>query len=620
MPDVNPLTQPVPDSDTSVRDDPAGSSGSGYDVVTSAASPNQIARPKRWDQYILVNVAVPILLLLSGVAVVVALGEAKPKPVPPPESTREAVLQTMLAARVERVQTLAETGKQLELVIDGSVVPYHEARVAAEVAGRVVFKSDNCNAGSFVREGDVLMRIDPTDMEMEVERLTRLREQEYRGLGEVDQEMTNTTRSLEVARADVDLKRKEVERQQSLKTFASQSEVDASKSSLLQASQQLVTLENQMSLLRARRSKLEASEQYAATQLRVAEINLRRCEITAPISGVIVSEEAELDMFVNRGTRLVTIENTDRVEVSASMRMDQLHWVLDQAGDVDFKGYDLPDTPAIIEYEVAGRDAAVLRWEGKLVSYDGIGLDPNTRTVPVRLVVDNPKRYVDASGKLRESDRTNALMRGMFVRVRLQLTPKTPLIVIPARALRPGNKVWKFTPDEKPLEDLIAKAVEQRTKAAEAAAKEGDSKAKLESTEKSIATSEVALQDKLDSKSSSTESSDAAKATVTTSAESKFDAASWSPGLVTYSDVVYPVESLRLGGTVVTDPSISPSLQAAGRDWVCEAGQLDLAGGSFVVVSPLNSIPPEGLPARAQLKSDEGRESAMTADTESNQL
>ena len=158
------------------------------------------------------------------------------------------------------MQTLEETGKQLELVIDGSVVPFHEARVAAEVAGRVIFKSDHCEAGSFVREGDVLMRIDPTDMELEVERLSRLRDQEYRALAEVDQEMANTTRSLEVARADVKLKQKEVERQQSLKTFASQSEVDASMSALLQASQQLVTLENQLDLFKARRSKVGSQQ------------------------------------------------------------------------------------------------------------------------------------------------------------------------------------------------------------------------------------------------------------------------------------------------------------------------------------------------------------------------
>ena len=35
-------------------------------------------------------------------------------------------------------------------------------------------------------------------------------------------------------------------------------------------------------------------------------------------------------------------------------------------------------------------------------------------------------------------------------------------MVIPARALRPGNKVWKFTPDEAPLTKLMAQAVEQQ--------------------------------------------------------------------------------------------------------------------------------------------------------------
>ncbi|MEO1525272.1 MAG: HlyD family efflux transporter periplasmic adaptor subunit [Planctomycetota bacterium] len=581
MPDVDPLTQPLFDSKTPPSE-PSETSGSGYDVVTSAASPTVTARPKRWDVYILFNIAIPMLLLLSGAAVISALGEAKPKPVPPPATTRAAMLQSMPAARVERVMTLEETGKQLELVIDGSVVPFHEARVAAEVAGRVIFKSENCEAGSFVREGDVLMRIDPTDMELEVERLSRLRDQEYRSLGEVDQEMTNTTRLIEVARQDLELKQKEVARQQSLKTFASKTELDNAKSALLQASQQLVTLENQLSLLRARRSKLEASEQYAATQLRVAEVNLTRCEIKAPITGVIVSEEADLNMFVNRGTRLMTIENTDRVEVSASMRMDQLHWVLDQAGDVDFEGYDLPDTPAIIEYEVAGRDSATLKWEGKLVSYDGIGLDPNTRTVPVRLVVDNPKRYVDARGNIREADRTNALMRGMFVRVRLQLQPRTPLVVVPGKALRPGNKVWKFTPDETPLAEMMADA--KKVEDEQAAAVEPT--ATTDEEQPSLASNENAFEEK-----------------------------SWAPGIVSYSNVIYPIESLQLRAEK-NDPLISPSLQAAGRDWVCEAGQLDLAGGSYVVVSPLNSIPPEGLPARAQLPTDDGQEMALKSDSD----
>ena len=40
--------------------------------------------------------------------------------------------------------------------------------VPAQVAGQVVFKSDNCRPGRTVKEGDVLLRIDPVDFELEV--------------------------------------------------------------------------------------------------------------------------------------------------------------------------------------------------------------------------------------------------------------------------------------------------------------------------------------------------------------------------------------------------------------------------------------------------------------------
>lgn len=553
---------------------------SGYDVVTSAASPHSFARPKRWDLFILFNVAIPILLILAGTLIVRVLGVAEAKPLPPPDTSSAAVLKSLPATRVERVQSLEETGQQLELVVDGTVVPFREARVSSEVAGRVIEKSVNCEAGAIVNQGEVLMRIDPEDYQLEVERLKNQRDREYRAIGEVDQEMVNAKRSIDVAREEVKLQQKEVERQKALKTFASEAEVDKARSALLQASQQLVTLENQLELLRTRRSRLEAAEQLAATQLRVAEVNLSRCNIVAPISGVIVSEEADLNTFVNRGTALFTIEDTDKVEVAANMRMDQLHWVLDQSQSTTSRsGYELPNTPAIIEYDVAGREGAVQRWNGTLVSYDGIGLDPNTRTVPVRLLVDDPTHYVDQEGIVQVADHTKALLRGMFVRVRLQLKPKSQLVVIPAKALRPGNRVWKFLPDESVLAEHIAK-VQKEAKP--------ESQPSTPSSADSTAETDDAKANAAETDAGQTETQ-------------PFDPSSWKAGLVKYSQTVYPVDSLRLGGDREFDPNLAPSLQSPERLWVCEASKSDLASGDYVVVSPLDSIPPDGLPARAEI-------------------
>ena len=315
-------------------------------------------------------------------------------------------MKALAPVRIEPLQTLAETGAQLTLDVDGTVVPFQESRVAAEVAGRVTFKSKDCEAGQYVKKGDLLMKIDPTDHKIEVERLTRQKEQEYQSLREIDQEMINAKRLIVVANADVKLQKKEVDRQKAMpKGYASRTDIDKANRSLLAATQQLVNSQNQLSLLKKRRVRLEASEKLADTRLRLAEINLERAEIRAPIDGVIVSEEVDLNTFVSRGTTLMVIENTSKAEVASSLRMDQLHWVLNQTlegqtpkGQAS-QGYNLPETPAIIEYEMSGRENVVYRWKGRLVRYHGIGLDRETRTAAVRILVDHPRRMVDAMGQ-----------------------------------------------------------------------------------------------------------------------------------------------------------------------------------------------------------------------------
>ncbi len=364
------------------------------------------------------------MLLLAGAGLIFAwFGTVETAQRPPADTTRDGRLRALTPVRVSRLQTLESTGQPLYLVVDGLVVPYREAKVAAEVAGRIVYKSDACESGSYVQRDQLLMRIDPTDHELEVQRLTRLREQEYQAIQELDQEMVNAQRLIEVAKQDVALQQRDVQRQTSLpEGFASRAEIDQSNRSLLAATQQLVTVENQLELQRKRRVRLEASERLAATQLQVAEINLKRTEIRAPIDGVIVSEDADMNTFVSRGSGLLTIEDTSKVEVATSLRMDQLYWILDQNGekaDESSRSYDLPETPAIIEYELTGREGAVYRWHGRLLSYDGIGLDPATRTVPVRVVVDDPTAFIDADGNAKKTNGSTPLVRGMFVRVKI---------------------------------------------------------------------------------------------------------------------------------------------------------------------------------------------------------
>ena len=517
-------------------------------------------RENRYGQWFLFNLLIPVLLLVAGGLVIYQLGSVSPSKRPAEDHTRSGRLKSLPPVRVVELQSLESTGQSLRLQVDGTVVPYRESLVAAEVAGRVVFKSDECEAGSYVTQGQLLMRIDPTDHELEVERLTRMQEQEYQALNEVDQEMVNAKRLIDVASQDMALQQREVDRQQAMpKGFASRAEIDQANRALLAAKQQQVNSQNQLDLLRKRRVRLEASERLAATQLKVAELSLKRTEIRAPIDGVIVNEDADMNTFVSRGTLLVTIEDTSKVEVAINLRMDQLYWVLNQdetvcdsSVDPSVRGYNLPETPALIEYELSGREGAVYRWQGRLLSYNGIGVDAVTRTVPVRVVVDHPTQYTDQDGNTEEMNGGTALVRGMFVGVKLLIKPKATLVAIPARALQPGNRVFQFIHDDSVLDTASPPA-----------------------DEANIATTEI-----------TTESDQPAAPTTT------FDPDHWTPGRVIERRSIHPVDTLSIGDV---DRS-----QSKDRIWICEVRDQVLQNGSLVVVSPIGDIDEDGLAVRAE--------------------
>ncbi|TWU60286.1 Multidrug resistance protein MdtA precursor [Rubripirellula tenax] len=533
----------------------------------------------------LFNFVIPIALLVGAGLLVVMLGTVEPANRPAMDTTRDGRLKALAPVRVERLQSLQQTGQPLRLQVDGTVVPYREANVAAEVAGRIVYKADECEAGTYVKAGQLLMKIDATDYELDVDRLTRRKEQDYQAIREADQEMTNAKRSIDVAKQDVALQQKEVDRQKAMPAgYASRAEIDQANRGLLAAKQQLVNYENQLDLLAQKRIRLEASQRLADTELRGAQTNLARTEIRAPIEGVIVSEEADLNTFVARGATLVVIDDTSKVDVSSSLRMDQLYWVLNQrreSVDTASRNYDLPETSAIIEYEMSGRDNIIYRWNGKLLSYNGIGLDPVTRTVPVRVVVDNPQQLVDENGDPVSRTGAPALVRGMYVRVKLLIEPSSSLVVIPAKALQPGNRVFQFLPDPSVLEtpDTVSPASADQEEQVIAPAPKSDADE----------TSAMVLD--------------------------AFDPSKWEAGKVVVRTSVVPIDSLMIESSSADgDETIAErtsAFEGANRLWVCEVQDPSLAGGAFVVVSPLGGIDDGSMPVRADRSGLTGDDDAM---------
>ena len=143
----------------------------------------------------------PFLILGCGVAAFMAMGSQPPPPRIAAEGVTETAVQTVPAVREPGV---------FQIDFDGVVVPLREVTLSAEVAGRIVKKTADFQSGEFVDQGTLLLEIDPRDYELEVRRLKQELKQAVLSIEEIEEEIDQNIRSVELAKRQVELAHCEV--------------------------------------------------------------------------------------------------------------------------------------------------------------------------------------------------------------------------------------------------------------------------------------------------------------------------------------------------------------------------------------------------------------------------
>lgn len=393
----------------------------------------------------LAHVLVPVGILLAGGIVAYLFWSTK---TPPERVDQESPIPLVETVAIE------SHDEGVVLDIDGVVVPYREVSLAAQVSGRILTKTDVCNAGKYVTKGTLLLEIDPTDYQLNVDRLKQEVLQAQNSLTELQLQIDNRRDVIDLAKREVELQRAETARIEQLhkEGYTSDTEYDAARRQLVVVETAVLKLENDLEVAEASEARITSQRDLAKIQLQQAEVDLERTKIHSPVDGVVITDDVEEDWFVNIGTPLATIEDTSRVEVRCKLQADELYWLwhqvpgsvapsLDMTADASpavATGYEIPRVKVTVIYEVAGREFA---WDGVLDRYDGVGLDESTRTIPCRVVVEAPRKAriigsSDAHGKIVMPP---ALVRGMFVTLRIHARPDVKLAEIPERALQPNN-------------------------------------------------------------------------------------------------------------------------------------------------------------------------------------
>lgn len=390
--------------------------------------------------------SLPFIVLVCGVVSMVGLIKMRKAP-----AQAERVEKTALV----EVACVAACDDGFHIYVDGEVIPYREISLSAQVGGRVAKKSLNARAGNYVCAGDMLFEIDPRDYELEVRRLQETVKQASASIEELDVENSNVEELIALAEEQLELQRSEYARFEGLRkrNAASTSQLEKARRSELDSLNSLQSLKNQVTMIRARRARLLQEKQRAITGLDLATLNLERTKISSPLDGVVIQDFAEQDDFVQPGANLIQLEDRSKVEVRFNLRMDQLRWLWNSGpGKTQSTAttmvstpaytYEIPQVPVEVRIEADGNHFI---WQARLDRYDGAGIDPKTRTIPVIAVVENP-----AEVRLRKEENAiplgapPTLLRGSYVSVDLVVGRSMPLVSIPASAYRPDKTVWVY--------------------------------------------------------------------------------------------------------------------------------------------------------------------------------
>ena len=363
----------------------------------------------------------PLLIVASGIAAFgwlrslgTPLGTSAPAAPPPSVRTR----------------ALGPPREQFEIQVGGRVVPRREVTLSAEVAGRIIARPGDRRAGQHVPQGTVLLQLDPTDHELELKKIDSQLDRIDLALEQLDTETSGNQALVALAGEKLKVASGELARIESLlkQNVATPVDRDRARRAEIDARLSLQELENRRSLLPVQRQQLQTQRAGLIAQQEQAHRNLERTRLVAPFDGLLTHDATEVGDFVQQGDILLKIEETAVVEIECQLRTDQLVWLRDsRSTDGEDNPLEVPDVPAI----VTSQDSPA-PWTGRLTRFRGPGVDPHTRTVPCRVLVERRQHEKPAA----------VLMRGMYVTVTLPVRPKTRLIEIPAEAVRANGQVW----------------------------------------------------------------------------------------------------------------------------------------------------------------------------------
>ncbi len=368
-----------------------------------------------------------ILFILIGLGVLIAMLLIKGR-VPSEHADTEMPSKSVEIIKVKLIPFGAK------VVAYGNVEPTVTLKTLAEVSGKISYMHPDLNQGNSIAAGTVVARIDPEDYEVVLKQTEADLAANQSSLKQLEVEQQTTNRSLQLAKKNLEVGEKELERIRTIwdRKLIARSTLDAEEQKAIQLRQQVSDLQGQLNTYASRKASVLAQTTRTEEQMKGQKTTLGRTEIILPFTARISEVSIEKDQFVNVGTTLFEAQDINGVEINAQLPIMHMRSLVSH---LEGKTFDSPSMG--ITKEVLSRLNLSARvklvgnmpdawWDAKVLRISE-SIDPIRRTLGIVVGIDRPYEKVIPG-------RRPPLLKGMFTAVELY-APKREAIVIPRKAI-----------------------------------------------------------------------------------------------------------------------------------------------------------------------------------------
>jgi len=343
----------------------------------------------------------------------------------------------MLSKSVDIIKA-KNTPFRAKVIAYGNVEPTITLKTLAEVSGKITYVHADLKQGNTIAAGTVVAKIAPEDYQVTLKQTQADLAASKSSLKQLQVEQQTTLRSLELAKKNLQVGKKELERIRSIwdKKLIARSTLDAEQQKVIQLRQQVSELQGQLNTYASRKNTVQAQITRAQEQVKGQKTTLGRTEITLPFSARIGEVSIDKGQFVNVGTSLFEALDINGIEINAQLPVLHMRSLVSH---LDGKTFDRPSMGItknmLSKLNLSARvnlvgDMPDAWWDAKVLRFSE-SIDPIRRTLGIVVGVDRPYEKVIPG-------RRPPLLKGMFMAVELY-APQRQAIVIPRKAIHHGR-------------------------------------------------------------------------------------------------------------------------------------------------------------------------------------